>query len=1307
MSYVSWQQSPVNPGMSRCLLPRIAAQPMIAPPLQQQLEPIGRSYRQLRLWRSLMICWLTAGALGLLLLLLGWLAGWWSSTSLPLLASVAAVAGLLAWWRSRALAPDFHWIADQIERRDPHLRTLLLTAVEQQPDVTTGQFGYLQQRVIDEALEHNHQHPWHRHIADQLFFVQCGHHLSAIVLVMVLAGMALLAPPATLKGTGGLLASGVSVAPGDTAIERGNGLVVMARFAGALPAEATLVVGATPETSQRIPLVKNLDDPVFGGSVPQVNADLLYHLEYGSRRTRDFRVTVFDHPDLLRADARLEYPAYTSLPKKEIEDTRRVSAIQGTRLEYRFQLNKPVKTAQLVGRDKSVVLLTPDNTRSNVYATTMTLDQSQRYELQLVDADGRANKVPPVIQIDVHANRAPELKLVSPRRDIRASPLEEIHFQAEVSDDFGLRTYGLAYTLGDAETKFVELGKQTAPQEKAKAQHLLPLESLSAKTDQLLSYFIWADDVGPDGQVRRMFGDMYFAEVRPFEEIFREGQAPEGESGEQRQGNKATKLSELQKQIVVATWKLLRQETGAKPSEKFQKDAPVVKESQELALAQAQELKEKAEDARTQGLVERAEKEMEKALKHLAEAVEKNSVKPLTPALAAEKAASQALLALAAREHQVVRNRNRRGGAGEGGENQRQLDQLEMKQAENRYETQRQASAQQNPEQREQLQVLNRLKELAQRQQDLNERIKELQNVLQAAQTEAEREEARRQLKRLRDEQQQMLADLDELRQRMARPENQSNMAGAREQLDRTRNDVRRASEELGKGQASQALAAGARAQRDLQQMQEDFRKKTSSQFADEMREMRAEARQLAKTEENIARKLDDLAQSKRKTLSDSGERKEITEELKQQKQGLNNLLSDMRQVTEQAEAAEPLLAKQLYDTLRQSDQGKLTNSLDNAAEMLKRSFLAEAGQFEERARKGIDDLKKGVEHAAESVLGDEAAALRLARKEIEDLASQLERELAQADPQATNRMARAAGARGQPELPPEQKGKEPSAEARGGRQTGKKGKAESGAPAGQSSEKSREMAQNERGRQTGQGAQPQERMEGQQPGEADRQFPQRAGAQGRSQSGQRDGQTKQPGQEQASANQPGQSQGQGQEKSDQRGGSQQASTQDGSPQRGAEANQRGGRGGNRDTAARGGEWNFLDGRGGSGPHGPLTGNEYLVWSDRLRDVEEMVNSPELRRDVARIRDRARTERFEFKRHSKEPQWDLVRTQILKPLIEVRNRISEELARMESNDSLVPIDRDPVPPEFADKVRRYYEKLGGAEARVSLPAAKP
>jgi hypothetical protein len=113
---------------------------------------------------------------------------------------------------------------------------------------------------------------------------------------------------------------------------------------------------------------------------------------------------------------------------------------------------------------------------------------------------------------------------------------------------------------------------------------------------------------------------------------------------------------------------------------------------------------------------------------------------------------------------------------------------------------------------------------------------------------------------------------------------------------------------------------------------------------------------------------------------------------------------------------------------------------------------------------------------------------------------------------------------------------------------------------------------------------------------------------------------------------------------------------------------------------------------------GPLTSEEFSNWSDRLRDVEEMVDLPEVRSEVARVRERARAVRQETKQKRTKPDWAVVKLQIAKPLAEVRDRISEELARRQSQQALVPIDRDPVPAKFSELVRKYYEKLGSGEA---------
>jgi hypothetical protein len=116
---------------------------------------------------------------------------------------------------------------------------------------------------------------------------------------------------------------------------------------------------------------------------------------------------------------------------------------------------------------------------------------------------------------------------------------------------------------------------------------------------------------------------------------------------------------------------------------------------------------------------------------------------------------------------------------------------------------------------------------------------------------------------------------------------------------------------------------------------------------------------------------------------------------------------------------------------------------------------------------------------------------------------------------------------------------------------------------------------------------------------------------------------------------------------------------------------------------------------GGSGnPNGPITGGGFRRWSDRMREVEELLDDPEMRAEAARIRDRVRGAREDFRRHSRIPDPKKLQEMVAEPIRELRERIAEEVRRREAPDALVPIDRDPVPPRYAEAVRRYYERLG-------------
>jgi hypothetical protein len=1372
--------------------------------LKRELEPLARQRQRYKMLVALAVAW---GVVAVIAVGVFALSRYYLPLATTVLVSGVVVLALIAWGIAAKIAnrskPDFRDLARKIETSKPELHTLLLTAVEQERDKNTGQLGYLQERLIGDALGAIKQEQNLNVVPRRKMFCAGLAHAAALIALLAI----LFTVPRSSSSLTSLASSStptpaktqVSITPGNANVERGSALVVLATFEGPVPSEAVLVVTTNGGTAKRIPLTKNLNDPVFGASIPNIQGPLGYRIEYSAEQTAEFKVTVFEHPRLERADANITYPAYTELPPKRIEDTKRVSAVEGSTVELTLNLNKPVASARLVGKDQSVLPLTIETNKAQVRLDAFKLEKTQSYELQLVDADGRSNKLATTFTFDALTNARPTLKFIAPRGDQRVSPLQEMFFNGEAQDDFGLKQYGLTYSVGGADGIALALGSNAPAKMKTNFTHLLRLEDIRAEVDQFISYYIWADDIGPDGQLRRTSSDMYFAEVRPFEQIFRESenmqsqnqQQQQQQQGQQQGQSEAEKLGELQKQIINATWKLQRQETGPKPSESYLENEPVILQSQQEALAQAESMDAELEDFKMKEALQSAIKSMEKAAEHLTAA--KDSTKPLPQALAAEQAAYQSLLKLQAREFQVQRQQQQQAQSQQSRRQQQQqsqINQLDLKQQENRYEQQNQASAQQeqDPAKKEQLEQLSKLKDLAQRQQDINEKLKEIQAALQEAKTEQEKEELERELKRLREEQREMVADLDELQQRMQQQQGeQSQSREAQQQMEQTRQQAQQASEAMEKGEVQKALASGTRAERELEKMRDEARQKNSSQFSEEMKQMRNNARELAEKQEDISKKLDEAA-GQPKALSDQGKTEELTKQLAEQRAAATNLLNQMKRVTDQAEVAEPLLSKQLYDSLRKNSQGNLDQSLAAAEELTRRSFLDQAKPFEERANQQIQNLKTDVERAAESVLGDETEALRTAKRELDALTEQLQRELARA--MATNRLgsnalaaagargtngagrmastnlqaragstnapgasqsgtnavagggrgtndqqlASAAGQQGQQQGQPGQNSEQSqqgqgqqgqsqqaqnSQQGQPGQLPGQQGQAQQGqgqqqAQQGQPGQQGQgQQGQGQQGQgQQGQQAQNAQGQQGQQPGQQGQQGQQQAqtAQQGQGQ-GQGQGQQGQPGQQQAQQNQQqqqqaqqsqqaqrGQGQGQGQGQPQQTQAQQPGEAQEPSqqPNQNPQPGQRGQRANELanlfNQAGPGTSTRAREGDGGESS--PLTGDEYGEWSQRLSNVEEMVDRPELRNQIAQARDRARAQRSEFKRHAKPPQWDLVQKDILKPLLEIRERLADELSRRESKDSLAPIDRDPVPGKYSDLVKRYYEKLG-------------
>ena len=197
-----------------------------------------------------------------------------------------------------------------------------MAAVEQKSN-QDGQLHYLQERVIEEAIQHAKVNHWIQTISTQRLLYMASFSLwMGIGFLFFLYQLITIQPVPSFTGqqvareeqpseVAGPQYS-VTVEPGDIEVEKGSGLVVMARFEDGVPESVLLILGEGSYHELRLPMSRNLGDPIFGVRIPEITADTTYRIKFREGESDTFQITTYEHPALLVADHHDCAPTYTS-----------------------------------------------------------------------------------------------------------------------------------------------------------------------------------------------------------------------------------------------------------------------------------------------------------------------------------------------------------------------------------------------------------------------------------------------------------------------------------------------------------------------------------------------------------------------------------------------------------------------------------------------------------------------------------------------------------------------------------------------------------------------------------------------------------------------------------------------------------------------------------------------------------------------------------------------------------------------------------------------------------------------------------
>ena len=885
------------------------------------------------------------------------------------LARVALAVTVLAsvyWFLFRPLRQRVtdEQVALYLEEHEPSLQATLLSAVESSRAGHVPESAALVKRVVEQALEvcanlNAAKNVEHRPL--QRNGVALG-AIAAVALLAVVVGPAFIrhALSAMLQVANVQAASPyrIQVTPGDATVPKGADQTITASLIGFGSEDVVLMVRRTPTGEfEPVPLVRN-DDGKYEGAVFDVNAPTWYQVVADGVQSPVHTLQVVDVPYVQRLEIEYHFPAYTGLDPQKIEDAGDIAVLRGTDVQLRIFPTMKTPGGKITLNEKDAIELAPQADGSLTAAFKADRDGSYRVELKA--PSGELVVASPQYTIDVLDDQAPSVSFNRPGRDTSVSSIEEVFVEAAAEDDFGVRNLELVYSVNGGPEKVVKLFSGTSRLPEVTAGHTFFLEELGVETGDSVSYYARAVDNDSSG-AKTASSNLYFLRIRPFKKDFKQAQSQGGGGGGGGgAAGQVEALSEQQRQIISATFNVQRDRKtlGAK---KLQENSTVVSLSQSRLREQVEGLLTRMNSQ----LVERdpafakIAEYLPQAVAAMKEAEGKLSAAAPDQALPPENKALQ-ILQKAEEEYETQISVNRQqggGGGGGGGAMQQELAEIfeqELDQMANRYETANQASEQQND--REVDELLEKLKELARRQEQEAERQR--RRALQgqggggggSAQQRAlaeQAEEAARRLERLAREEQ--------------RPELQEAARQAREAADA----MRRAAAGGDANASAQAQAALERLRETEKRLQRSLTQRAERDLADAKRD----ADEVAREQQEIAEQVRQLAAN---PSARSGQARSINEKKDQLEQKLGKLEADLDEAARDASREERPASRKMAEAAGAIRDNRLRDAVRYSKALVSRGTNQQANAAEGDISRGIDEMRQRLDEA-QAALGQGA----------------------------------------------------------------------------------------------------------------------------------------------------------------------------------------------------------------------------------------------------------------------------------------------------------------------------------------------
>jgi len=274
----------------------------------------------------------------------------------------------------------------------------------------------------------------------------------------------------------------------------------------------------------------------------------------GATRPATLRVVVY--PRVVAASARLEFPAYTRLPERQVEGGD-MEAVEGTRAQALFTMNRELVWAGIrLATGESV----PGRILGlSVEATLPVALGENAYWLEGEDGEGLAIE-PREYMLRGLADRPPRIDILVPPATSEVTKTTEVPVRIRVRDDFGVGTVRIVARIkGKDHVLAVTTGDGT-DHKQVLSHAVLMLEDHELTYRDQVAVFAEAGDFMPERSEPGVSA-IHYLDIRPFLRHYQQGESPG--SAEPEEGMALEQLVKWQRKGISQTFRAAHERNPA------------------------------------------------------------------------------------------------------------------------------------------------------------------------------------------------------------------------------------------------------------------------------------------------------------------------------------------------------------------------------------------------------------------------------------------------------------------------------------------------------------------------------------------------------------------------------------------------------------------------------------------------------------------------------------------------------------------------------------------------------------------------